>query len=278
MSFHIDLHIHSTASDGIHTPSELVDLALAKGLQIIALTDHDTTEGIEEALSAARGTGLTVIPGVEISTDVPGTNELHILGYCIDHYSPELQRRLDKLGTSRVHRARKTLERLAQAGYPLSWEHLIELSGDGVIGRPHIAQALVDAHYVDSLADAFRHYLARGAPAYVERFRFSPPQAIQMIRDAGGVPVLAHPSRVTEHIPSLVRMGLAGLEAYYPSYPPAEQHFLAGLARKHHLIVTGGSDFHGPGITEADDLGIVDVPWSAVEQLMACANCKATIF
>lgn len=277
MSFRIDLHIHSTASDGVHTPSELVDLALEKGLQIIALTDHDTTKGIEEALSAARGTGLTVIPGIEISTDVPGANELHILGYCIDHHYPGLQQRLGRLGASRVHRARKTLERLAQAGHPLSWEHLIELAGGGVIGRPHIAQALVDAHYVDSVDDAFRRYLARGAPAYVERFRFSPPEAIQMIREAGGVPVLAHPSRIIEHIPSLVRLGIAGLEAYYPSYPPAEQHFLAGLARKHNLIVTGGSDFHGQGITEADDLGIVDVPWSAAEQLMARASREATV-
>ena len=275
MTSRIDLHIHSTASDGLYTPAELVQRALAKGLQIIALTDHDTTKGIEGALNAARGTGLTVIPGIEISTDVPGENELHILGYCIDHCHLELQRRLERLGTSRVQRARKTLERLAQAGYPLSWEHLIELAGGGVIGRPHIAQALVDAHHVDSVEDAFRRYLARGAPAYVERFRFSPPEAIQMIRDAGGVPVLAHPRRVIEHIPGLVRLGLAGLEAYYPSYPPAEQQFLVGLARKHNLIVTGGSDFHGPGITEADDLGIVDVPWSTAEQLMACASCEA---
>jgi len=277
MSYHIDLHLHSTASDGILSPTELVQRALAKGVQIISLTDHDTTEGIDEAQSAAQGTGLTVIPGVEISTDVPGANELHILGYCIDHHHAELQQRLGKLGTSRIHRAQKTLERLAQAGYPLSWEHLVELAGGGVIGRPHIAQALVDAHYVDSVEDAFRQYLARGASAYVDRFRFSPPEAIQMIQAAGGVPVLAHPSRVVEHIPNLVRLGLAGLEAYYPSYPPAEQQFLASLARKHDLIVTGGSDFHGPGITGAEDLGIVDVPWSAAEQLMAHACCQATV-
>jgi predicted metal-dependent phosphoesterase TrpH len=275
MSFRIDLHIHSTASDGVHTPANLVRLALAKGLQVIALTDHDTTEGIEQALSVAQGTGLTVIPGVEISTDVPGTNELHILGYCIDHRHPGLQQRLDRLNVSRVRRARKTLERLAQAGYPLSWDHLIELSGGGVIGRPHIAQALVDAHHVDSVEDAFRRYLARGAPAYVERFRFSPSEAIRMIRDAGGVPVLAHPSRIIEHIPNMVCLGIAGLEAYYPSYPPEEQRFLASLAQKHNLIVTGGSDFHGPGITGAEGVGIVDVPWSAAEQLLACASCTA---
>lgn len=269
MSFRIDLHIHSTASDGIYSPTELVQMALAKGLHTIALTDHDTTEGIEEALSAARGTGLTVIPGVEISTDVPGINELHILGYCIDHNHSQLKQRLAKLSASRVDRARKTLERLDQAGRPLSWDHLIELAGGGVVGRPHIAQALVDAHHVDSIDDAFRRYLGRDALAYVERFRFSPPEAIQMIRDAGGVPVLAHPSRIIEHIPGLVRLGIVGLEAYYPSYPPAEQQFLAGLAHKHNLIATGGSDFHGPGITGASSLGIVNVPQSAAAQLMA---------
>jgi predicted metal-dependent phosphoesterase TrpH len=272
MSVRIDLHLHSTASDGAYAPAELVQMALARGLRVIALTDHDTTEGIAEALSVAQGTRLTVIPGVEISTDVPGTHELHILGYCIDHKHPGLQRRLAKLGVSRVDRAKKTLERLSQAGYPLSWEHLTELAAGGVIGRPHIAQALVDAHHVDSISDAFHRYLGRGGPAYVERFKFSPPEAIQMIHDAGGVPVLAHPSRIIEHIPSLIRLGIAGLEAYYPSYLPEEQRFLANLAQKHDLIATGGSDFHGQGITEADDLGVVDVPWSAAEELIAYAK------
>jgi predicted metal-dependent phosphoesterase TrpH len=272
MSFRIDLHIHSTASDGVLTPTHVVQLALAKGLQVISLTDHDTTEGIEEALHAAEGTGLTVIPGVEISTNVPGAHELHILGYCLDLKHPGLQRHLERLGASRETRARKTLARLAQAGYPLSWEHLIELSGGGVIGRPHIAQALVDAHHVDSIEDAFRQHLGRDAPAYVERFRLSPPEAIQMIQEAGGLAVLAHPSRVIEHIPGLVREGLAGLEAYYPTYPPAEQRFLVSLAHKHGLIATGGSDFHGKGITNADDLGIVDVPWSVVDQLATRAH------
>ncbi len=165
---------------------------------------------------------------------------------------------------------------LAQVGSPLSWEHLLELAGGGIIGRPHIAQALVDARHVDSIREAFHRYLGRGAPAYVERFRFSPSEAIHMIRGAGGVPVLAHPSRLIEHLPRLVRLGLAGLEVFYPTHPPAEQRFLAGLAAKHDLIITGGSDFHGPGITEADDLGIIDIPWSVVEQLAACAGCGAT--
>ena len=272
MSSRIDLHLHSTASDGTLTPTELVHLALDKGIQVIALTDHDTTQGIQEALDAARGTGLTVIPGVEVSTDVPGPHELHILGYHIDHHHVGLQQHLAGLHRSRLDRARRMLDRLAQAGCPLSWEQVTHLSNGGVIGRPHIAQALVDAQYVDSVESAFRLYIGRGAPAYVERLKLNPKDVIQTILNAGGVPVLAHPSRITEYVPALARAGLLGLEAYYPSYPEPERRYLANLARKHKLIATGGSDFHGPGITGADDIGIIDVPYSAVEQLAAHAQ------
>jgi predicted metal-dependent phosphoesterase TrpH len=272
MSSRIDLHLHSTASDGTLTPTELVHLALDKGIQVIALTDHDTTQGIQEALDAARGTGLTVIPGVEVSTDVPGPHELHILGYHIDHYHVRLQQHLASLHRSRLDRARRMLDRLAQAGCPLAWDDVTSMSSGGVIGRPHIAQALVDARYVDSVESAFRLYIGRGAPAYVERLKLIPEDIIEVILDAGGVPVLAHPSRVIEHVPALARAGLLGIEVYYTSYLEPEQRFLASLARKHNLIATGGSDFHGPGITEAADIGIVDVPYSAVEQLAARAR------
>ncbi len=275
MSSRIDLHLHSTASDGTFTPTELVHLALDKGIQVIALTDHDTTKGVREALDAARGTGLTVIPGVEVSTDVPGPHELHILGYHIDHHHVGLQQHLATLHHSRLDRARRMLDRLAQAGCPLSWDHVTSLSKGGVIGRPHIAQALVDARYVGSVASAFHLYIGRGAPAYVERLKLNPENVIQMILTAGGVPVLAHPSRVIEHVPGLTRAGLLGIEVYYPSYPEPERRFLANLARRHNLIATGGSDFHGPGITEAADIGIVDVPYSAVEQLAAHARRSA---
>jgi predicted metal-dependent phosphoesterase TrpH len=212
---------------------------------------------------------------VEVNTDVPGNYELHILGYHIDHRHTALQASLSRLRHARQDRARQTLERLAQVGCPISWDHLIALAGGGVIGRPHIAQAMVDAQYVDSVESAFRLYIGRGGPGYIERVKLTPPQAIEMILRAGGVPVLAHPSQVIEHIPSLVRDGLLGLEVYYPGYPQAEQRFLANLARKHNLIATGGSDFHGPGITDADDLGIVDVPWSAVERLQVQARHTA---
>jgi predicted metal-dependent phosphoesterase TrpH len=269
MKSRIDLHLHTTASDGVLTPSEIVALALERDFEAVAITDHDTIDGIEEALEVARGTNLTVIPGVEISTDVPGTNELHILGYHIDPHSPLLESRLSSLRHARIDRARKTLAHLAQAGLPLDWEHLVDLSQGDVIGRPHIAQAMVDAGHVDTVREAFRSYLARGRPAYIERYKLTPHKALETILAAGGLPVLAHPTRVLAHIPALVRSGLAGLEAYYPTHPKPEQEFLVRLARKHDLIVTGGSDFHGPGITEASEPGAVHVPRSTVQDLAA---------
>ncbi len=265
----VDLHLHSTASDGKYTPSQLVQLALRKKLRAIALTDHDTTDGIEEALSAAQQTGLTVIPGVEISTNVSGDLELHILGYHVDHRHAPLQKRLQELRESRLVRAREILRLLAKAGLPLPWERVLAMAGHGSIGRPHIAQAMVEANYVNSVENAFRLYIGRGGPAYVERYKLAPQDAIELIRQAGGLSVLAHPSQVTEYIPSLVQAGLVGLEVYYNGYEEAEKQSLAKLAGKHGLIATGGSDFHGPGITSATELGQVDVPWSAVEQLQA---------
>lgn len=269
-----DLHLHSTASDGFNTPSELVQLALDEGLYAIGLTDHDTTAGIAEALKAAQDTALLVIPGVEISTDATGECEVHILGYCIDHDYQPLQERLTTLRRSRSERAHKVLEILSRAGCRLEWEEILAFAGKGSVGRPHIAQAMVKANYVDSVESAFRLYLGRGAPAYVPRPKLSPEEAIQLIVEAGGVPVFAHPSRCVEHIPRLVKAGLMGLEVYYTGYLEAEQRFLAGLAEKHGLLVTGGSDFHGPGITNGQ-LGQPDVPWTAVEALLAQAACQA---
>ena len=274
MSGRVDLHLHSTASDGTCTPTELVQLALAKGLRGIALTDHDTTEGIAEFLIAAQPTGLTPIPGVEISTDVTGDREIHILGYQLDYGDERLQERLGKLRQSRRARLHKMLDLLAKTGCPLSLAEVSSVA-EGSIGRPHIAQALVNAGYVDSVESAFRRYIGWGAPAYVARPKLSPKDAIRLIAKAGGAPVLAHPLRVIEYIPTLVQAGLVGLEVYYLGYFQPETHFLAGLARKHKLMATGGSDFHGPGITNATEPGQVHVPWSAVEELQAFAQRRA---
>ena len=274
----VDLHLHSTASDGQYTPAELVQLATQKNLRAIALTDHDTTDGVGEALRAAHGTGLLVIPGVEISTDVPGEYEVHILGYGVDHgHGPcgskhPMQERLRVMRGSRLDRARKMWERLGQLGRPVSWERVLALAGGGSVGRPHIAQALVEAGHAESVQDAFQRYVGLGAAAYIPRPKLSPEQAVQLILSAGGVPVLAHPIKVIEYIPALVRSGLAGLEVYYNRYSEVEQQFLAGLAHKHNLILTGGSDFHGPQVLDTVGIGEVSVPWSVVEQLQAALS------
>lgn len=263
----VDLHLHSTASDGIHTPARLVQICLEQGLRFISLTDHDSTGGIREALAAAAGTPLTVIPGVEISTDANAANEIHILGYYVDCSYGPLQERLTTLRESRSNRAHKVVDLLAANGVPVSWERIHDLAGSGSIGRPHIAQALVEARYVDSVETAFRRYLGRGAPAYVPRDKLSPQEAIHLIWEAGGIPVLAHPSRVIEHLPALVEAGLTGLEAYYDGYLEPEVTFLVGLANKYGLIATGGTDFHGAGITSITAPGTTYVPLSAVNAL-----------
>ena len=269
----VDLHLHSTASDGQYSPTQVVQLALEKQVEVISLTDHDTLSGVQEALDAARASGgVTVIPGVEISTDVPGKYEIHMLGYYVDMDHASLQERLAAMSVSRLDRAHRIWERLEQIGCAIPWERVLALSGDGVVGRPHIAQALVEAGYVASVQEAFQRYIGRDAEAYVPRPKLLPQQAIELILDAGGVPVLAHPSYVVEHIPSLVKAGLAGLEAYYGNYTEVEQQFLARLAHKHGLVATGGSDYHGPMVLDSADIGQVDVPWSAVEGLEAARD------
>ena len=268
----VDLHLHSTASDGVHTPGELVAMCLQAGLRYIALADHDTTDGVQEAVDAAAGTALTVIPAVEMSAMHGGSYELHILGYYIDHHYPALQERLVELRRSRIHRAQAILDLLASQGRPLSWERVAELADEGSLGRPHIAQAMVEADYAESVDAAFREYLRRGGTAYVPRAKLHPEEAIDLIRRAGGVPVLAHPTRVVEHIPALVRAGLLGIEAYYNEYPAAEVAFLRRLARKHGLVVTGGTDYHGAEITPASAPGTVEVPVEVVEALRARAE------
>ncbi len=270
----VDLHLHSTTSDGQFAPAELMRLCLEKGLVVVALTDHDTTDGVQEALGAAEKveTEFVVIPGVEISTDVPGQYEIHILGYYIDLADAVLQQRLATMRESRLNRAHAIWERLNALGYSVSWERVLILASDGSVGRPHIAQALVEAGFADSIQDAFQRYIGRSGQAYVPRPKLRPEEAIQLIRDAGGVPVLAHPSYVIEHIPGLVKAGLMGLEAYYNGYPSVQVEFLKRLAEKHGLIVTGGSDFHGPDIVEYAELGGAFVPWEVVAALQRAAG------
>jgi len=268
-----DLHLHSAASDGQFTPSELVTMALERHLLAIAITDHDTTAGIDEALDAARGTELEVIPGVEISCDVP-RQELHVLGYYIDHHDSALEEKLRTFRQARLQRAKEMLAKLAAIGFPLEWEVVAELAGGDSVGRPHIAQAMAKMGYVASTDEAFDLYIGRNGPAYVERYKLSPLEAVSLIKEAQGLPVLAHPLEVMQFVPSLVEGGLVGLEVYYDGYSPEDIQKLANLARKYDLIPTGGSDFHGSDVLDTVEMGGIEVPMESLKRLRALAKVK----
>lgn len=273
----VDLHTHTTASDGSLTPTQLVNRAARLALKVIAVTDHDSTAGIREAQIAGRDRGVEVIPGVEINTDVAKA-EVHILGYFIEPDHPELGAQLARIREGRVGRARKMAEVLAGMGAPVRFERILEIAGEGAVGRPHVAQALVEAGFARGYQDAFTRFIGRNSPAYVERAKFTPAEACALIRRAGGLPVLAHPVFYDRYggittvvdpdtmLPELIAAGLAGLEAYYPRYDAVTIEYLLGIARRHGLLVTGGTDFHGVRPNEPD-LGGIYVPMKAVRRL-----------
>lgn len=266
-SLRVDLHTHSTASDGELTPPELVRLALERGLTTIALTDHDSIAGIDAARQAARDTSLEVIPGVELSADVP-QGEVHILGYFVDWHDARFLAMLVKFRDGRYGRAEKMTKKLASLGAPISFERVKEIAGDAAIGRPHVAQALVEAGHVATVTEAFDKYIGRSGPAYVEHFRLTPEDAVALILSAGGVPVLAHPREVTDWVFPLVKAGLLGLEVYYGMYDDMTRAELARLAKQYGLIATGGSDFHGLNkMGHMGGLGETPVPPDVVEKL-----------
>lgn len=267
----VDLHLHTTASDGAYSPGEIVRMAWQRGLRAIAITDHDSTEGVEEALQATRFIPIMVIPGVEISTDIP-KGEIHILGYYVDHRQPELRDILARLREGRQQRARKMVEKLNLLGMPISWERVQAIADGGAVGRPHVAKALMEAGYVASVQDAFALYIGREGPAYVERFKMTPAEAVALIARLGGLPVLAHPGTIPSlesWLPELLAAGLVGLEAYYTGYTAEMTAGLLRLAARHGLVATGGSDFHGQDVVPEAVLGEPPVPFSVVEELLA---------
>ena len=273
----VDLHTHTTASDGKLTPSQLVRYAREKDLRAIAVTDHDTVEGTEEAVSAGKREGIEVVPGIEISVDyTPGS--MHMLGYFITGGSHRLQEKLSLLQDSRADRNPKIIEKLNELGIAIDYDEVLKVSGGGQVGRPHIAQVLMQRGYTKTIQEAFDKYLGKGAPAYFDKFRLEAHDAISMIMDAGGIPVLAHPftlyckssNDLEQLITQLVDHGLQGIEVFYPEHnkqQTAEYHL---LAKRHNLLVTGGSDFHGAHMAGADlGGGDVKIPYSLFENLKA---------
>jgi len=271
----IDLHVHSTASDGKHSPRAIIEKAAALGLTYIALSDHDTVDGIVPALQAAVSfPGLNVIPAVEISTDTP-EGQAHVLGYFIDYTSADLAEALDGFRNSRQRRARAMITRLGDLGIKIEWQRVQEIAGEGSVGRPHIAQAMMEKKYIESFAEAFDKYIGYGCPAYVERDKMTPVEAAELIVRSGGLPVLAHPNTVTNPeklVSDLKAAGLAGIEAYYKDYNAAETERLVDMADRYNLVATGGTDYHGIDDETEVMLGGVNVPMESVERLIALAN------
>ena len=274
----VDLHIHSTASDGRFSPEEIVRKAVELGLEVIALADHDSVDGIGPALKAARKfPRLRVIPAVEVSTDVPD-GEVHVLGYFIDYTSRELAEELARFRSSRERRAQKMVAKLADLGVHIDWRRVQEIAGDGTMARPHVAQAMLEKGYITSIREAFDKYIARDGPAYVEREKLTPVEAVALIVRTNGLPVMAHPFTVPDPevlISEMEAAGLVGIEAYYNGYTAGEISRLVSLADQHGLIVTGGSDYHGLGEIGEMMMGGVDVPMGSAERLIALAERRA---
>ncbi|CAN5121923.1 PHP domain-containing protein [soil metagenome] len=271
MSGHeVDLHTHSLRSDGVLTPAELVARAGARGVRVLAVSDHDTLSGIADAAAAGERHCFRVIPAVEINTESEW-GDAHVLGYFVDPDDAVLEQRLSRLREHRIRRIELIIGRLTDLGYPVTLARVLEIAQGGALGRPHLAAALAERGLVPSFEAAFTTVIAKDAPAYVPRVGLEPREAVELIRARGGVSSLAHPGTVkglTELLPLLVTSGLAGLECHYGSHSPAWTAECLALAGEHGLIATGGSDFHGRGEHGAE-LGGVFVPPECLDALEA---------
>ena len=270
-----DFHTHSTNSDGVRSPTELVDLASEHGVRVMALTDHDTLAGLDEAeAAAARHPGFLLVPGVELSCDVPGT-EVHVLGYFIDRNDARLQEQLETFRAGRIDRAQRIISALERLGAPITWERVQEIAGEASVGRPHIAQALLEAGHIETFGEAFDRFIGRDGPAYAERSKLEPPEAIEMIGNAGGIAVFAHPGFTKEYeriAGELADAGLFGLEAYYKHYDPDMVASLVALADRLGVFALGGSDHHGIDRDEERQPGEIPLPDAVVDAFLDAAR------
>ena len=263
----VDLHIHTSFSDGTSSVNEVMDFAFAKGLSAISITDHDCTDAYPLALELGSELGIEVIAGVELSSEIEGT-DIHVLGYFVDPDNPAFIRKLKEMKDARFVRAQKIVKNLNRQGVDLRFDTVLAVAGVGAIGRPHIATAMLKEELVYSFREAFDKYIGYGLPAYVEKLKMHPKEVFDLIKQAGGIPVLAHPgvTQVDQRIPEFVRDGLMGIEVYHTEHPSsAERHYLR-LTKKHHLAFTGGSDFHNSNHAKSE-IGSPSVPYSCVKSL-----------
>ena len=279
----IDLHVHTTASDGTFTPEQVISHAHQLKLKAIAITDHDTVAGSKKALLSGVPPSLGFLTGVEISSTppsfYPGSGSFHLLGYSIRLDDPKLNRILEKLQQARKNRNPAIINRLNELGISITLDEVRKEAGVGQLGRPHIAQLMVKKRVVASIDQAFDQFLGTGKPAYVDKQRVECFKAIEIIQDAGGVPVLAHPglldyqteNQLDELIGKLKKAGIQGMEVYYSGHTPGQTHLFAEMAQRHGLLMTGGSDFHGaiqPEIEMGSGQGVLIVPYELFKKLI----------
>ena len=270
-----DLHVHTDKSDGKLSPEKVVAEANRAGLSAISITDHDTLDGIESALSAGKQYNVEVIPGLELSAK-NNNQEIHILGFFIDWKQRQLQKRLYELRESRYDRALQMMEKLREMGVIIELSDILKHTDEKYIGRPHLAAALVKNGYADTMSEAFQRFLGNHAPAYISKGAFSPSEAIDMVLNAHGIPVLAHPGLIeNEILDKLIADGLMGIEAFYPNHSPQLTDYYCEIAKERNLLVTGGSDFHGFEDSRKT-LGMMRLPYKYVEDLKAVVDEKFT--
>jgi len=270
-----DFHTHSTASDGVLSPAELVDLAAGQGVKYHALTDHDSTEGVAEAQRAsAKHPGHILIPGVEMGTDIEGA-EIHMLGLYLSQDDAALQEMLARLRDGRVGRGNGIVQKLRGMGIMIEWERVQQIAGDASVGRPHIAQALVEAGYVEKVSDAFDRWIGRNGPAYVERDKMTPAESVRCIVERGGLACIAHPADLPDLdaiLAELTTAGMAAMEVFYKDYLPETVERLRLAAERHGLLPIGGSDYHGIFGAREPLPGNIPLPDEAIERMLEFAR------
>jgi len=269
-----DLHLHTLFSDGTYTPKKLVQEAKRVGLSVIAIADHDTIDAIDLAQEAAKDNEIEVLPALELTAEHLN-QEIHILGYLIDHNQKQLIRKLSTLRENRVKRIYKIAEKLNGIGINLNAQSVFDISGYGTVGRLHVAKAMVKEKLVGSIYEAFQKYIGDKSPGYVLGFRLSAKEAITLIKNAGGIPVLAHPYSLNNDglIPEFVDCGLMGLEVYYPEHSPSMTKKYLDFTKKYNLLATGGSDCHGSAKPQVK-IGSIKIPYCLVERLKEAKNSR----
>lgn len=265
----VDLHLHTTYSDGSYTPQELVKKAKKLGYSAIAVTDHDTIAGIEKSLAIGQKHNLEVIPGVEFNTLLSGS-EVHILGYYIDYQNKELTNLLDKIKKERRERIKKMIDLLKELyNFNITLDEIKEISADNILGRGHIARLLTKKDHVENWEEVFDKYIGKGQPAYVKRKKITPFKAIDIIKKANGIPVIAHPGLINDDniVQQIINYGIAGLEVYYLEHTEKQIEYYHKLAKENSLLITGGSDCHGPKNKDGLRLGKIRLDYSHLEKL-----------